>query len=349
MTGAAIGRTEPEIYVYGAGSVGCYLGGRLLATGARLHFVGRARIRDELAQHGLLSTDLHGAEHRVAPGIARFSVDPDAVRTADVVLVTVKSAATVQAAQELATRLKPGALVISFQNGIGNAEVLRAHLPAVTVLAGMVPFNVLARGQGRFHHGSDGALAVQAHAALAPLLPAFERCGLPLVQHADMRAVQWSKLLLNLNNAINALSGLPLKAELSQRGFRLCLAAAQRETLSVLKAADIPLTRLTKVNPQWLPMLLSVPDFLFSRLAKQMVAIDPLARSSTWEDLEAGRTTEVDWINGEVVKLAAALGQRAPINAALVALIKTAERGGRRDWKADELYRAISRKAVASS
>ncbi|MDP3293687.1 MAG: 2-dehydropantoate 2-reductase [Nevskia sp.] len=340
-------QAEPEICVYGAGSVGCYLGARLLATGARLHFVGRPRIGDELAQYGLLSTDLHGAEHQVAPGIASFSVDPDAVRAADVVLVTVKSAATVQAAQELALRLKPGARVISFQNGVGNAELLRRHLPGVTVLAGMVPFNVLARGQGRFHQGSEGALAVEADAALAPLLPAFARSGLPLVQHVDMRAVQWSKMLLKLNNAINALSGLPLKAELSQRGFRRCLAAAQRETLSLLKAANIPLARLTKVNPQWLPMLLSVPDFLFRRLARQMVAIDPLARSSTWEDLEAGRTTEVDWFNGEVVKLAAALGREAPINAALVALVKAAERGGRRDWTADALYRAISQTAVS--
>lgn len=332
---------EPEICILGAGSVGCYLGGRLLATGARLHFVGRPRLRDEIASHGLLSTDLHGAAHRVEPGVARFSVDPDAVRDAEVVLVTVKSAATDSAAQELSMRLKPGALVISFQNGVGNAARLNAQLPGVTVLAGMVPFNVLARGQGRFHQGSEGALAVEAHPALAPLLPVFARAGLPLARHADMRAVQWSKLLLNLNNAINALSGQPLKAELSQRGYRLCLAAAQREALALLKAANIPLARLTRVKPQWLPTLLSVPDWLFARLARQMVAIDPLARSSTWEDLEAGRPTEVDWINGEVVRLAASLGRHAPVNAALVALVKAAEAGGRRDWHAAELYQAL--------
>lgn len=333
----------PEICIYGAGSVGCYLGGRLQATGARLHFVGRRRIRDEVAAHGLLSTDLHGAAHRVEPGGVRFSIDADAVRTADIVLVTVKSAGTDQAAQELSTRLEPGTLVVSFQNGIGNAARLRAQLPDVTVLAGMVPFNVLARGQGRFHHGSEGAVAVQAdaHPRLAALQQAFTAAGLPLALHADMAAVQWSKLLLNLNNAINALSGLPLKAELSQRGFRLCLAAAQRETLDLLDAARIPLAQLTRVRPRWLPTLLSVPDWLFARLARQMVAIDPLARSSTWEDLEAGRATEVDWINGEVVRLAATLGREAPVNAALVALVKAAEAGGRRDWSAAELRQAI--------
>lgn len=333
--------SAPEIAVFGAGSVGCYLGGRLLATGANVHFIGRARIAAEVAAHGLHCTDLHGADHRVAPGIARFSEDPEAVRSADVVLVTVKSAATDVAARELAGRLKPGALVISFQNGLRNAEVLRAGLPGVTVLTGMVPFNVLARGQGRFHHGSDGVLAVEEHPALQPLLPVFERCGLPLSRHADMRAVQWGKLLLNLNNAINALSGVPLKEELSQRGFRRCLAAAQAETLALLDAANIPVAQLTKVPPHWLPRLLSLPDFLFTRLAKQMVAIDPLARSSTWEDLEAGRATEVDYINGAVVKLAESMGWQAPVNATLVALIRDAERGGRRDWTATELHAAL--------
>ncbi|WP_292998567.1 2-dehydropantoate 2-reductase [Nevskia sp.] len=335
--------SEPEIAVFGAGSVGCYLGGRLLATGANVHFIGRARIAAEVAAHGLHCTDLHGADHRVAPGIARFSEDPDSVRSADVVLVTVKSAATDVAARELAGRLKPGALVISFQNGLRNADVLRAGLPGVTVLTGMVPFNVLARGQGRFHHGSDGVLASEYHPALKDLglIEVFGRSGLVLICHADMRAVQWGKLLLNLNNAINALSGVPLKEELSQRGFRRCLAAAQAETLALLDAANIPVAQLTKVPPHWLPRLLSLPDFLFTRLAKQMVAIDPLARSSTWEDLEAGRATEVDYINGAVVKLAESMGWQAPVNATLVALIRDAERGGRRDWTARELHAAL--------
>ena len=86
---------------------------------------------------------------------------------------------------------------------------------------------------------------------------------------------------------------------------------------------------------------LRLPDWLFRRVARQMVAIDPLARSSTWEDLEAGRPTEVDWINGEVVRLAETLGRTAPVNARLVALVKAAERRGRRDWNGVSLYRAL--------
>ncbi|GAC1625707.1 MAG: 2-dehydropantoate 2-reductase [Nevskia sp.] len=335
---------EPRFAVFGAGSVGCYLGGRLLATGTPLQFIGRARIRAEVERHGLHCTDLDGADHRVPAGTAVFSEEAAAASAADFVLVTVKSAATAEAGRALAAVLKPGAVVISFQNGIGNAELLRVQLPGVTVLTGMVPFNVLARGEGRFHHGSAGALAVEDHAALTPALPAFARAGLPLARHADMRAVLWSKLLLNLNNAINALSGLPLQAELSQRGFRRCLALAQAETLRLLDAAGVTLVPLTKLPPHRLPLLLSVPDWLFRRLAARMVAIDPLARSSMWEDFEAGRPTEVDYINGEVLRLAERLGRRAPVNSRLVELVRAAERGGRRDWSAAELYAQLRRR-----
>lgn len=88
---------------------------------------------------------------------------------------------------------------------------------------------------------------------------------------------------------------------------------------------------------RWIPSLLGVPDPLFRLLANRMLAIDPLARSSMWEDLEAGRSTEIDWINGEVLKLAATQGRTAPVNARLGALVRAAERGGRRDYAGGEL------------
>jgi 2-dehydropantoate 2-reductase len=74
-----------------------------------------------------------------------------------------------------------------------------------------------------------------------------------------------------------------------------------------------------------------------------MLAIDPLARSSMWEDLELGRATEVDWLNGEVVRLAQKQGRRAPVNARLVELIREAEQGGRRDWSGPELLAELRR------
>lgn len=325
--------------VFGAGSIGMYLGGCLQAAGATVVYVGRPSMAQTLQAHGLRLTDYLGRDHHLDAAALNFSTTADALADCDVVLVTVKSAATAAAAAVLAAHLRPGTLVISFQNGVRNAEVLRAAMPAQTVLAGMVPFNVLNCGDGRFHRGSAGVLDVAADAGLASCTALFASAGLPLSQQADMRAVLWGKLLLNLNNAINALSGVPLKAELSQRAYRRCLSLAQREALGLYAQAGITPMQLTALPPRWLARLLTVPDWLFQRLAQRMLAMDPLARSSMWEDLEAGRRTEVDWIQGEVVQLAAELGAIAPVSACLVALIREAEQAGaaRQAWSGDEL------------
>lgn len=329
------------IAVMGAGSIGCYVGGRLAAAGADVVLIGRERLARELAAHGLRISDYRGMSAVLRPGQFTYATDASAAASAELVLVTVKSAGTAAAAQELARVLRPDAVVVSLQNGIGNADVLRAALATQPVLAGMVPFNVVQRGEGVFHQGTEGELDVERHVRLAAFAPSFERAGLPLRQHDDLRPVQWAKLLLNLNNPINALSDQPLKAQLSQRAYRRCLALAQREGLALLAAAGIRPARLTRVPPRWIPRVLGLPDPLFRIVAAGMLAIDPLARSSMWEDLQAQRATEVDWINGEIVALAGRLGRAAPVNAALVALVHAAEQGGRRRWSGSELLAAL--------
>jgi 2-dehydropantoate 2-reductase len=332
-----------RVCIYGAGSIGCYVGGRLSAAGASVTFIGRPRIGDELAAHGLHLTDYRGADVRVAPSAIRFSTTSDLARDAEVVLVTVKSADTSRAAADLHRVLTSTAVALSFQNGVGNADTLRRGLPGRHVIAGMVPFNVIARGQGSFHQGSEGDLEVEADPVLGSFEQAFRRAGLPLVPRRDMKAVLWAKLLLNLNNPINALSNLPLQTELSQRAFRRCIRLAQSEALRVLDRAGIAAANLTPLPPRWIPRFLDVPDIVFAQLGRRMLEIDPLARSSMWEDLQRGRATEIDYINGEIVRLAQDFGARAPVNERLVELIRDAERGGRREWPGVELLAELQR------
>jgi 2-dehydropantoate 2-reductase len=336
---------KQHICIFGAGSIGCYVGGRMAAADCPVTLIGRERLRLELMHSGLHLTDLLGADLRVKPDALCFTTDADAAADAELVLVTVKSADTAAAGRALAKVLKPGTVVVSFQNGMGNAGLLRDALRQQTVLGGMVQFNVLNRGRGHFHQGSEGALEVEQHPAIEPFSAAFARAGLPLKQHADMLPVQWAKLLLNLNNPINALSNLPLKAELSQLAFRKCIALAQAEALRLMGSAGIRPAKLTPLPPNWIPGLLKVPTWLFSLLAKKMLAFDPLARSSMWEDLEAGRITEVDWLNGEIVRLAEKMGHHAPVNARLIALIREAEAGGKRHWSGEDLLNELKQAA----
>jgi 2-dehydropantoate 2-reductase len=339
-----------KIVIYGAGSIGCYVGGRLLAGGSDVSFIGRAHITDQLRHQGITLSRHDESRWHVSPEQIDVSTDPAAAASADLVLVTVKSAATATAAAELADVLRPGTIVVSFQNGVGNADVLRAALPQQTVLEGMVPFNVVERGPGGFHQGSAGELEIRHTPVMQPFVDAFRKAGLPLIQHVDMLPVQWAKLLLNLNNAINALANRPLKEELSQRAYRICLAMAQKEALALLKRAGIRPARVTPLPATWVPRVLSVPDALFERLGRAMLTIDPLARSSMSDDLAAGRATEIDWINGEVVRLAQRLGRTAPVNERLCELVREAERSDvRPSWSGEALLAQIRAAAGASS
>jgi 2-dehydropantoate 2-reductase len=142
-----------------------------------------------------------------------------------------------------------------------------------------------------------------------------------------MDGVLWGKLLLNLNNALNALCGLPLRDQLLDRPLRRVLAAAQAEALDVLAAAGVH-PRLHLPVPAWgLPPLLRLPTWLFERVAQRMLAVGPQARSSMWEDLQRGRKTEVDALNGAVVALGVAQAVPTPVNAALVEAVHAAEAG----------------------
>ncbi|MDO3722606.1 2-dehydropantoate 2-reductase [Marinobacter sp. chi1] len=330
----------PRILIFGAGSVGCYVGGRLMSGGAEVVMIGRPRLRQVFDESPLVLTDYEGFHFETQLGPDLFTEDASVAADADLVLVTVKSAASAEAGKTLAKYLRPGTPVISLQNGISNVETLRSQLPDARVFAGMIPFNVLQKTPGHFHHGTEGHLMAEKHACLEPFLSAFESCGLALELREDMTSVMWSKLLLNLNNPINALSNVPLLEELSDRNYRLCLALAQKETLALLDMAKIDTVQLTAIPMSLIPKVMSLPNWLFQRVAQKMLAIDPIARSSMWEDLEAGRPTEVDWINGEVVKLANSLGKKAPANQRLTELVHACEQSRRR-WAGDELLREL--------
>jgi 2-dehydropantoate 2-reductase len=325
------------IAMFGAGAIGCWVGGRLAAGGAEVRLIGRARVMEEV-RGGLRVTQLDGPAADVT---VAATTDAAQAAEAELVIVTVKAAQTQEAGDQLARVLRPGTTVVSLQNGIRNADVLRGALPAQRVLAAMVPFNVVRRAAGAYHRASQGTLMIDDDPASLPVLRACGAARLAIEPRRDMPAVQWGKLLMNLNNAINALSGQPLAAELSQRAFRRCLAAAQREALGAIAAARLAIARLTPIPPRLMPGLLGLPDALFARLARRVVAIDPHARSSMWDDLEARRPTEIDYLQGEIVALAERVGRDAPVNRALVALVRAAEAGGKRDYTGGELCAAL--------
>jgi 2-dehydropantoate 2-reductase len=311
------------VLIMGAGSVGCYVGGCLQAAGVPVDFVGRPRVLDGLRQHGLRVTDLDGADRRIPANALRLHEQVPADSAHALVLLCVKSPATAAAARELAERLPLGTVVLSLQNGLRNAEVAGAIAPGLRLLPGMVPYNIAELAPGHVHRGTDGHLAAQHDATLAAWVPRFAAAGVPLDLHVNLLPQQWGKLLLNLNNPVNALSGLPLLAQLLDAGHRRQFAALVQEALGVLSTAGIQPARLTALPWPWLVRVLRLPTPLFRLIAARMLRVDKLARSSMADDLTLGRPTEIDALSGEVVRLAQSVGSRAPLNEAIAARVRS--------------------------
>ncbi|WP_446665676.1 2-dehydropantoate 2-reductase [Flexivirga sp. B27] len=325
------------ICVFGAGSIGCYVGGRLAASGAPVTFVGRASMQEQVSGGIRLS----GRDGRTLCVTPEFTTDPAVVSDADLVIVTVKSGANKQVAEQLRPLLATDSVVLNLQNGLHGGADLRAGLPGHRVVTGMVGFNVVRDGAS-FQQTTAGEIMAATDPMWVRYAGVFAAAGVPVEQRSDMEAVLRAKLLLNLNNAINALSGLPLRAELEDRDFRRCLSLAQGEALRVMGASKPAPAKLTPVSPGVMARALRLPDFLFRRLGGKVLAIDPTARSSMADDLVAGRPTEVDWINGAVVDLAREAGADAPVNARLVALVHDAERAIHPQWTGAELYAQLA-------
>lgn len=327
----------PHIAILGAGSIGCFIGGAWLAAGCDISFVGRERVRAEIAEHGITLSDHGGWRINLAPSLVDFATKPAALKKADIIAFCVKSSATEAAAKDIARHARRGATVICFQNGVGAADTLRKLLPGFEIIHGIVAFNVARLGEGRWHKGTSGELLVARTDTTRALAAQIgDRPGRLLLSD-DMAGMAWGKLLINLNNAVNALSGRTLLEEFGERDYRRVVAAAMVEALELLKAAGIEPAKVGPLPPRLMPHAIAAPDFLFKNLLLRVQKIDARARSSMYDDLAAGRPTEIDYLNGEVVKLAHRLGREAPVNSAIVDLVKQAEAGIERAWSPAEL------------
>ena len=343
--------------ILGAGAIGCYTGGWLARNGHSVLFVGRPSILDSLAARGLEVESVEGKQASVpayaftangdtkgpdssgksgqdstnsAIGLTESASDLAHCKT---VLVCVKSASADEAASEIQQYVAHGSAVISLQNGLGAARILKETLPDHRVFAGMVTYNVV-RQDNHFRQSTSGPISIELppDAALAQVARTvaneLNQAGIATFLRSDIENVQWSKLLLNLNNGINALAGIPIREMLSDRRFRRIIAACMKEAMEIYKAEGIKLVKLGKIIPGIAPAVLKLPDFLFFRVASTMINIDPTAMTSLAQDLIAGKKTEIDFLNGEIVRLARSKGLKAPINSAVVQLVKEAEETG---------------------
>jgi 2-dehydropantoate 2-reductase len=300
--------------VQGAGAVGCYFGAKLARAGVGVTLIGRPLHVEAIERDGVRVLQ-DGGEWGVH---VNASTDPSAVRTADVVLVTVKSPDTAEAARALAPHLRADARIVSLQNGVDNAARIAAVLPQ-PVYAAAVYVGAYMDGPGRVQHtgrgdlvlGAPRTIAARADAAgdLRALAAMFETAGVRCPIVPDIEAELWTKLTLNCAfNAVSALGGARYGGMAALPEVRAVMEDAVREAVAVARADGVELDAGELVAATWK---------LAGALAGQY--------SSTAQDLARGKPTEIDALNGFVAERGAAHGIATPVNRTLHALVRLRE------------------------
>ena len=302
-----------KISMIGAGAMGSLFGGRLSLAGHTvvLYDVFREHV-EKIRRDGLAIED--AATGEVAVSRPAASTDPEAVRGSDVLVIFVKSTATEQAAAQFAPLASKETIVLTLQNGLGNEAILQRHFGPARTAAGVTSQGATFLGPGLIRHAGKGpthiAMADGRSERLRDLAAALSGAGFETHVEKDVKGLVWSKLVINVGiNALTALTARTNGRLLESQEIKEIMADLVAEAVTVAKARSI---RFTYDDP-----LATVYD---------VAAKTGANRSSMLQDFDKGRQTEIDFMNGAIVREAEELGIAAPVNRTVTRLIKVLER-----------------------
>jgi 2-dehydropantoate 2-reductase len=305
--------SRPRVAVVGAGAVGGYFGGMLARAGADVTLIGRRMHVEVWKRDGLFVDSIHFQERiRVAA-----STDVAAAADADLVLFSVKSLDTVETARQLARHVRSDTSIVSLQNGVDNVEHIRTAaaldpIAAVVYVASSMPApgHVKHSGRGDLLIGDlPGRAGPPREAAIARVSSLFEAAGVPCRVSPDIQADLWTKLITNVGlNGISAVVHATYGDVVAIPESRETIRALVNECVAVARAGGV-----------------SLPKNDFAAMVLQFAERVGPVFSSTAQDLERRKPTEIDALNGFVVRRGAELGVPTPVNQSIVAFVKLLE------------------------
>ncbi|MEJ8813550.1 ketopantoate reductase family protein [Variovorax ureilyticus] len=292
-----------NIAVMGAGAVGCYYGGMLARAGHAVTLIGRPQHVEAIRRDGLLLDTRTFRQHVRLEA----STEVNAVRGADLILFCVKSTDTEIAADEMKPHLKPQALVLTLQNGVDNAERLQARLSQVVVPTVVYVATEMA-GPGHLKHHGRGELVIATTAASEGIAKTFAEAGIPTQVSDNVIGALWMKLILNCAyNALSAITQLPYGRVVPGESVEGVMRDVVQECVAVAQAGGVRLP-----GDAW-------------QVVAGLVQTMPTQYSSTAQDLARGKRSEIDHLNGYVMRKGESLGVPTPVNRTLFALVKLIE------------------------
>jgi len=302
----AAGAEKMKIAIMGAGAVGCYYGGMLARAGHDVVLIGRAQHVDAIRRQGLFMDTRSFQEHVTV----RAGTEASDISGAEMVLCCVKSTDTQATAAAMVPHLAPDALVLSLQNGVDNAEQLHTELSTLNVRVAPAVVYVATEmaGPGHVKHHGRGELVVGPATLSDEQTQQFVAAGIPIEVSDNVTGALWAKLILNCAwNALSAITQLPYGKLWQTPGVQSVMRAVAAECLAVATAEGVSLP-----EDSWTGI---------ARIAETM----PGQLSSTAQDLARKKRSEIDHLNGYIVRKGEAHGVPTPVNRTLHTLVKTME------------------------
>jgi 2-dehydropantoate 2-reductase len=299
--------------IIGAGAMGSLFGGKLSAAGHDVLLYDPYREHVDAVNAGGLLIEKAGTDEKTLTR-PRATSNPAEVRGPDVMIVFVKSTVTASAARQFADAARPDTVVVTLQNGLGNEGIIRGQFGPRRTAAGVTSQGATFLGPGRIRHAGTGpthlGMADGDSARLAPLVEALRGAGFETHVEKDVASLVWSKLVVNVGiNALTALTGQPNGRLLDFAETKSLMADLVGEAVAVARARGITLTQADPLTAVY-------------EVARKTGA----NRSSMLQDFDRGRETEIDFINGAIVREAEGTGVAVPVNAAVTRLVKALDR-----------------------
>ena len=308
-----------RILVMGAGALGSAVGGFMAKAGHEVFLIGRKEHMEAIEARGLRITGIWG-DHLVKNLQTATSPSPSAFGMPDVVLITVKSYDTEEAVRQVLPCLGGESLVCSYQNGLGNGEIIAKYVGWERTLGARVIFGVrlLAPGAVKITVIAEptalGVFGPEGPKERAKVLAQqMDRAGIPTRFHENILPLIWSKVAYNAAlNPLSAILDVPYGRLLDSEDTKALMINVVKELYEVAKAKGVSL------QP---PTYQQYVDRLFGELIPSTAA----HYASMREDLRRGKRTEIDALNGAICRIGKELGLNCPFNEALTRVIRSME------------------------
>lgn len=312
--------------VIGLGAVGSIVGGLLYKAGENVILIGKKNQVAAIKKNGLKIKGINGS---IIVNNVNVSSDLSLVADCDVIIICVKSQDTQILADSLKGKIKKSALILSLQNGVRNSDILKNTIGNKTI-SGVVSFNAFYSEPGLVFLTMKGGLLLEYDKDFSDLidvlLNSFKKAGLESKIVEGIQGFLWNKLIVNLQNAVTALTGQTIKESIIDKDSRAILVATMKEGINILENSGVQIETVPGFDSKKMISRLSLFNSTMLKLGSRFMDLKENARTSMWQSLHRRKLTEIEYINGEIVKLAEKNNLKAPINSKLVELIKEAER-----------------------